>query len=69
MKYPHLTVEIRLVGHGVQVDFFDRTLATSDGNGILHRTELWDFTEDGPSICERTEAMQQKIYAALRTIQ
>lgn len=67
-KYAHVTIEIRLVAHGVQVDMFDRTLSTPDGQGIKHRQELWDFADDNPSICSRAEAMQEAIYQALRKI-
>jgi hypothetical protein len=55
-KYAHLTVEVRLVAHGIQVDMFDRTLSTPDGQGIIHRTELWDFADDSPSMLLVTSA-------------
>jgi hypothetical protein len=65
MKYAHLTVEIRLVGHGVQVDFINLTLATPDGNAIIRRTEVWDFSDHRP-VTERVNEMTEAIYQALR---
>ena len=68
MKYAHLTVEIRLVAYGIQVDMFDRTFSTADGQGIIHRTEVWDFADCGPSITDRVSLMQEAIYQALRKV-
>ncbi len=48
MKYAHVVIEIRFVGHGAQVDVFNHTLATRDGQGVIHRTDCFDFADSQP---------------------
>lgn len=64
-KYAHLTVDVRLVGHGAQVDIYDRTLSTPDGQGIQHECGCFDFADDQP-ITERARGMRNAIVKALR---
>lgn len=49
--YPHVVIEMRFVGHGAQIDAYDHTYATPDGQGIIHRTECFDFA-GSRSVCK-----------------
>ena len=67
-KTPHIRAEIVLVGHGYQLDLWDYTWATQDGNGIRHYTECHDVADSGPSICSRAEQSISAICKAMRAI-
>lgn len=68
MKYAHITVEVQFVAHGFQLDIYDRTLATADGQGILHRIECHDFADSSVSICDRAKAASDAIVHAMRSL-
>jgi hypothetical protein len=66
-KQPHIVVEIRFVGHGFQLDAYDWTLATQDGQGIKHLTECHDFSVARP-IADSAEMAMYAIAKAMRSI-
>jgi hypothetical protein len=68
MAYTHLTIDIHFVGHGFQMDMYDRTQSMPGGGGIIRQTECHDFTDTQPSICDRAEQARKAITAAMRGI-
>lgn len=65
-KNPHVVIEFRFVGSGVQIDMRDFTMATRDGNGVISRSERMDFAADeGKSICGRADDIQNVVLQAL----
>lgn len=66
---PHLVIEVRLVNHGYQIDLFDFSLATQDGQNVIHTCECHDFSDSQPSICRRAAQMSKAILQATKKVQ
>lgn len=66
---PHIRAEVRFVGHGYQLDIWDFTHATKDGQGIHHTTVCNDFADTGNSICDRARQGHNAIIKAMATVE
>ena len=73
-RRPDIVVSISLVGHGFQIDVFDYTRASDDGNGVIHSASCRDFggTYDVVKIADAAtaaliEAMQKLERTRLRS--
>lgn len=67
-RYAQLVIEVRFVGHGYQLDIYDHSLATTDGQGIVHACECHDFTDSQIPICDRVAQMASVIIGAARKV-
>lgn len=68
-RAPHIRAEVRFVAHGYQLDIWDFTHATADGNGIEHTIVCSDFIDHGDSICDRASQAREAILKALKSIE
>lgn len=64
---PHMKIEVRLVPYGYQLDIFDYTLATIDGQGVRHRMECHDWSAN-KSVCRRAEQVSEAVIKAVHDI-
>lgn len=66
-KTPHLQIEVRLVTYGYQLDLYDHTLATADGQNVIHRMECHDWSSD-KLICERAQQIGDAVITAVKKL-
>lgn len=64
---PHVIIELRLVTYRFQLDLYDYTLATPDGQGVIHRMECHDYASD-KSICDRAAQIGEAIIQTVRKV-
>lgn len=63
-----LVVAIGLVEYGYQIDIYNYTLASDDGNGVIHSMQCRDFSRSY-DVAKIAHAMAEAVLKAVRNVE